>query len=76
MADYPVRQKSLNGEPKPTTSISRCCHKCGASFILSAPGKTGLRGIWHEWRWFCSVECAPADVVAALAAQPSGGDDR
>jgi hypothetical protein len=52
---YPIRQKSLRGQPKPGTSIERCCACCGASFI--GLGKTEEGGIWHDWRWYCSVEC-------------------
>lgn len=56
---HPVRERSVHGEPKPTTSIERTCRACGASFLGLAPGKTGLRGIWTERStWFCSVECA------------------
>jgi hypothetical protein len=57
--DYPIRQHSLHGVPKPGTSIERRCHTCGASFIRSAPGKTGERGIWRDWHWYCSTECDP-----------------
>jgi hypothetical protein len=57
---YPVRRKSAHGWPKPETSIGRCCRSCGASFIGLAPGKTGEVGIWHDWRWYCSLECDPA----------------
>jgi hypothetical protein len=64
--DYPVRQKSARGEPRPQTSIERCCQSCRASFIGLAPGKTGEAGIWHNWRWYCSAECAPA------ACRPAG----
>lgn len=58
-AGYPVRQKSAHGWPKPETSIERCCRTCRASFIGLAPGKTGERGIWRGFRWYCSVECDP-----------------
>lgn len=54
---YPIRQGSLNGEPKPLTSIERVCAECGASFFRSAPGITGLAGIWLNWKWYCSQEC-------------------
>lgn len=57
--DYPIRERSLNGVPKPETSIERTCKTCGASFAGSAPGKTGERGIWRDWRWHCSMECDP-----------------
>lgn len=66
----PPRITSARGEPKPETSIERTCCNCGASFIGLAPGKTGLRGIWQRFRWFCSTECAgvePADAVRGLA---------
>jgi hypothetical protein len=61
---YPIRQKSAHGQPKPNTSIERRCanRSCGASFIGLAPGKTGEAGIWRDWRWYCSVECAPAQA--------------
>jgi len=59
MIDYPIRQRSLRGQPRPATSIGRTCRKCGASFIGSAPGKTGERGLWRDWQWFCSAECDP-----------------
>jgi hypothetical protein len=57
--EYPVRKRSLKGQPKPETTIERTCKTCRASFIGSAPGKTGERGIWRNWRWYCSVECDP-----------------
>jgi hypothetical protein len=53
----PLRERSANGEPKPSTPIERACHTCGASFLGLAPGKTGERGIWDNWTWYCSVEC-------------------
>ena len=59
---YPFRQKSAQGQPKPHTSIERRCQSCGASFIGLAPGKTGEAGLWHDWQWYCSVECAPAEA--------------
>jgi len=68
MTDYPFRQKSAKGEPRPTTSIERTCSTCGASFIGLAPGKTGEAGIWNYWQWYCSIECAPKRVRDALAA--------
>jgi hypothetical protein len=68
MGEYPMRQKSANGEPKPTTSIERTCVKCGASFLGLAFGKTGEVGPWIDWRWYCSVECAPADWQAGYNA--------
>lgn len=55
--DWPIRQKSANGEPKPKTSIERTCRRCGAAFIGLAVGRTGKRGIWQNHRWFCSQEC-------------------
>lgn len=55
--DRPVRQRSLNGVPKPETSIERVCQTCGASFVRSCKDK--LRGIWRDWRWYCSEECDP-----------------
>jgi hypothetical protein len=59
---HPIRQKSANGTPKPTTSIERTCATCRASFGGLAPGKTGERGIWQGWFWYCSLECAPERV--------------
>lgn len=61
--DYPVRQKSAAGQPKPLATIERTCKGCGAAFLGHAPGKTGERGIWQGWRWYCSVECAEGDGV-------------
>jgi hypothetical protein len=55
--DYPVREKSANGVPKPEESVERTCYRCGASFLKLAPGATGERGIWRNWEWFCSEEC-------------------
>jgi hypothetical protein len=59
-ATYPIRQKSASGQPKPKTSIERSCRGCGASFIGLAAGKTGERGIWNGWNWYCSEECSEA----------------
>lgn len=58
--ELPIRQKSANGEPKPIGSYDRRCKRCKASFIKLAPGKTGERGIWKNWQWYCSQECADA----------------
>jgi hypothetical protein len=63
---HPVRQQSARGEPKPLSSITRRCKTCGACFIGLAFGKTGEAGIWHDWRWYCSVECAPPEARAEL----------
>ncbi len=71
---YPFRQKSAQGQPKPNTSIERRCQRCGASFIGLAPGKTGEAGIWHAWRWYCSVECAPAEARPAPDQTPAPRD--
>ncbi len=57
VAESPIRQKSANGQPRPTTSIERTCKRCGASLVGLAPGKTGERGIWDSWAWYCSQEC-------------------
>jgi hypothetical protein len=59
ISECPVRVPSLKGQPKPATKIERTCGTCRASFIGSAPGKTGEFGIWRDWRWYCSVECDP-----------------
>ena len=58
-ARFPVRVKSANGKPAPVTSIERTCQKCGASFVLLAPGSTGECGVWDDMGWYCSLECAP-----------------
>jgi hypothetical protein len=56
--ESPIRERSLNGQPQPVSRITRRCARCSACFIRSAPGKTGLRGIWtQEGRWYCSQEC-------------------
>ena len=65
--DSPIRKLSANGLPKPTTRIERTCATCGASFTGLAPGKTGERGIWREWQWFCSLECHQALPSARAA---------
>lgn len=62
-SDTPVRQKSAHGQPpEPKTTIMRTCKTCRASFMGLAPAKTGERGIWCDWRWYCSVECATGNV--------------
>lgn len=58
MSDFPIRQKAAV-TPKPTTDIGRTCRTCGACFIGLAPGKTGERGLWRDWKWYCSAECYP-----------------
>jgi hypothetical protein len=72
---YPIRQESACGQPKPETSIERCCHGCGASFAGLAPGKTGQAGIWnwHHWRWYCSVECEAGARPEPLTRRPRTG---
>jgi hypothetical protein len=57
--DIPIRRRSAH-VPRPSNSIERTCEGCGASFLGLAPGKTGERGIWREWNWYCSTECDPA----------------
>lgn len=64
---YPIRQKSARGMPRPLNQFTRRCRTCGACFLGLAAGKTGERGIWTEWAWFCSVECAPASQKALEA---------
>jgi hypothetical protein len=59
--DFPIRNRSVKGEPKETSNIGRSCRGCGASFLHLAPGKVGLRGVWHGWTWYCSHECAGED---------------
>ena len=61
MNDEPIRVRSPH-VPRPTTSIERTCEGCGASFLGLAFGKTGERGIWRDWQWFCSIECSPENV--------------
>lgn len=56
MSDVPIRQKSAY-VPKDDFQFARHCERCGASFLLLAPGKTGERGVWRDWKWFCSIEC-------------------
>lgn len=58
VTDYPIRQQSVHGVPKPNTPIERTCRGCGAAFLGLAPGKTGERGIWTpRSNWYCSQEC-------------------
>jgi len=56
-ANYPVRKRSAHGLPRPKYQFTRACRVCGACFLELAPGKTGERGIWNDWRWYCSQEC-------------------
>lgn len=67
--DYPIRKKSAQGRPRPLYSITRGCAACGACFLQLAAGKTGERGLWKDWRWYCSLECAQADLVARIEAK-------
>lgn len=60
---HPIREESAKGKPRPTTTIERRCLYCGASFSGLAPGKTGFRGAWSEWGWWCSVECVVSEAV-------------
>lgn len=55
--DWPIRQRSARGLPKPNTSIERTCKRCGAAMLGLAPGSTQERGIWKDWAWYCSQEC-------------------
>jgi cytochrome c5 len=55
---HPIRLKSTNGQPRPHSPFERTCKTCHASFLGLAPGKTGERGIWTDWKWYCSTECA------------------
>jgi hypothetical protein len=55
---YPIRQRSARGVPAEGCQFLRRCVNCRASFLGLAPGKTGERGIWRDWSWFCSAECA------------------
>ena len=57
LGSWPVREKSVNGEPAREWDMERGCYRCGASFLKLAPGATGERGIWQDWHWFCSREC-------------------
>ena len=57
-SNYPLRQESAHGEPRPRSSFTRSCAACGACFLGLAAGKTGKRGPWKAERWYCSVECA------------------
>lgn len=55
--DCAIRERSCRGEPAPRSQFARRCRACGADFLGLAPGRTGLRGIWQDWQWFCSREC-------------------
>ena len=59
----PIRQVSARGKPAEPSKSARTCANCHASFLGLAPGKTGERGLWDMWSWYCSVECAPASLV-------------
>lgn len=54
----PIRQHTPRPVVRPDSRFARACDTCGASFLALAPGKTGERGIWRDWQWFCSQECA------------------
>lgn len=56
--DYPIRQESARGKPPEPWDAARTCRNCQASFRALAPGRTGERGIWAGWHWYCSQECA------------------
>ena len=71
-SDVPIRQRSAHGVPKPETSIERTCRTCHASFLGLAAGKTGERGLWRDWVWYCSIECDPEDGVYPQASESEG----
>jgi hypothetical protein len=54
--EFPIRARSPHG-PYPRTEFTRRCVVCRSDFIALAPGKTGERGLWDEWKWYCSREC-------------------
>jgi len=62
MSDVPIRQRTPRPPVPPDSRFARRCVTCGSGFLNLAPGKTGERGIWREWSWFCSAECAPEAV--------------
>lgn len=68
----PIRVRSAKGHPRPNSEIERRCHACGASFLGLAPGKTGERGLWDDWHWYCSIECTPPAVLEQLEAFARG----
>jgi hypothetical protein len=49
------RQRSLNGQPANDSRFLRGCKACKASFLWSPRDQMG---IWRDWNWYCSVECA------------------
>lgn len=57
MTDFPIRQRSAKGHPPPFSEFTRRCARCRACFLGLAAGKTGERGLWREWSWYCSQEC-------------------
>lgn len=57
-ANHPTtRQHSLHGEPAPQFDTERSCFGCGAAFWM-ATLESGVRGVWREGTWYCSIECA------------------
>lgn len=56
---FAIRARPVAGAPK-ATQFRRGCGTCGADFLALAPGKTGERGIWRDWIWYCSAACDPA----------------
>lgn len=61
MGEYPmlpVREKSANGFPPPKSEYARVCGICGADFMALVKGADGMTGMWRNWQWVCSRECA------------------
>jgi len=69
----PVREKSANGIPRPRGPHSRVCGSCGADFIALAKSSDGMTGMWRNWRWVCSRECAERMRLKELAEEERSG---
>ena len=54
----PIRERSALAAFPPRTEFGRKCNTCGCEFMDAGRVTTGFRGIWRDWRWYCSTECA------------------
>ena len=70
MSDLPVRVRSARGQPRPDWNLARRCKACGADYLALDAGAATERGIWDGrtgLHWYCSTECAPADVQKSIS---------
>ncbi len=62
--EWPIRIKSVRTVSK--SQFFRKCETCDADFIDLAAMKTGERGLWFEWKWYCSLQCTPKELQERL----------